>query len=288
LAALGVALYLLSHYVIESVCLVCAGTYLVNIGLPFVTFMALRRVGTGVLHALRDDVRAIAGAPGPFALFEGALVVVMVIFWLTVPPYWRIEFSTGPGGVNAGVTADGHPWIGAAEPVLEIEEYSDYQCPHCRRGHDDVRNLIEQRPDRVRLIHRHFPLDHNCNAAVREAFHPQACRYALMSFCAQEQGRFWEANDYLFAQGRQRTPVSVEDLAAGAGLDAGDLRDCVSGEKASRAIQRDLESGRALRVRGTPTFVVGGEIYPGRIPPEVIIAALAEEPGAGSREASGE
>lgn len=288
LALLGVALYLVSHLVIESVCVVCAGTYLVNFGMAFVGLMALRRTGVGVLQALRDDLRAIARTPGPFAFFEGTLVVVMVIFWLTVPPYWRIEFSTGPGGLSAGVTADGHPWIGAAEPVLEIEEYSDYQCPHCRRGHDVVRNLIEQRPDKVRLVHRHFPLDHNCNSAVRQAFHPQACQYALMSFCAQEQGRFWEANDYLFAHGRQRSPVSVGDLAAGAGLDAEDLRTCVSGEKARRAIERDLESGRALRVRGTPTFVVAGEIYPGRIPPEVIMAALAPERGTGDHQADGD
>ena len=127
----------------------------------------------------------------------------------------------------------------------------------------------------MRLVHRHYPLDHHCNPAVRQVFHPEACRYAVMAYCAQEQGKFWEANDYLFAHGRDRSPVSVEDLASGAGLDAEKLRACLSGDKARRAIQRDLAAGRALGVRGTPTFVVAGVTYPGRIPPEVIRSALA-------------
>jgi uncharacterized membrane protein/predicted DsbA family dithiol-disulfide isomerase len=277
-SALAVALYLLSHLVVESVCVVCAATYLVNFGLAYVAFMALRRVGCGASSALRDDLRAVAATPGPFALFSGTLSVVMVTIWIVVPPYWRIEASTGPGGLPVGETADGHPWIGATEPVLEIEEFSDYQCPHCRRGHDDIRKLIEEHADRVRLVHRHYPLDQHCNPALNRPFHPHACRYARLAVCAQDQGMFWEANDYLFANGRRRSPVTVGDLAAGIGLDTEKLRSCVEGERAGRVVQRDLESGRVLRVRGTPTFVVRGEIYPGRVPPEVV-RALAPMPG---------
>jgi protein-disulfide isomerase len=210
------------------------------------------------------------------AVFAGILGVARA----TVPPYWRVEASTGPGGLSIGRTAAGHPWIGASEPVLEIEEFSDYQCPHCQRGHDAVRKLLESYPDRVRLVHRHYPLGRACNPLVRRPYHPEACRYARLAYCAQQKGRFWEANDYLYAHGRRRNPVRAEELAAAIDLDAGSLKRCAASERAAQAIQQDLESGRDLGVRGTPTFVVEGVKYPGRIPPDVIRRALSGSGGA--------
>jgi protein-disulfide isomerase len=273
-SAFGVALYLVSHLVIESVCVVCAGTYLVNFALAFVAFMALCRSGSGVLGGLRDDLRAAAAAPRPIVLLSGLLLLAVTVSWFAVPPYWRAETSTGPGGLAVGVTAEGHPWIGAAEPVLEVAEFSDYQCPWCQRGHGEVRKLIEEFRDTVRLVHRNYPLDQQCNTALPRPFHPHACGYALLAFCAQQQGRFWEANDYLFTHGRRSLRVTAEELATSVGLDAGELRSCAGGDRAHQSIQRDLEDGRSLRIRGTPTFVVNGETYPGRLPREVVEAAL--------------
>jgi protein-disulfide isomerase len=281
-AALGVALYLISHVVIESVCIVCAGTYLVNFGLAFVAFMALLRAGGRPLRSLREDLGSVRTARGAFALYAAGLAVVLVVAWIVVPPYWRIEASTGPGGLPVGATAGGHPWIGGEQPLLEIEEFSDYQCPHCRRGHDEMRRIVADFPGKVRLVHRNFPLDQECNSALQRPFHPYACRYARLAYCAMRQGRFWEANDFLFSEGRRRVPVAADELAGALGLDADKLGACVAGDEARRAIEHDLEAGRALHIRGTPTFVVGGEIYPGRVPADVISAALSARPGGGA------
>ena len=278
---LGIALFLVSHLIVESVCVVCGGTYLLNFGLAFVAFMALRRGGWGFPGALARDLRTVSTAPGPFTFLVVVFTAALIAAWILVPPYWRVETATGPGGLPVGTTPGGHPWIGATEPVLVITEYSDYQCPHCQRGHDDVRKLIESHPDRVRIVHRQYPLDQQCNSALPRPFHPYACRYALLSHCAHEQGRFWEANDYLFANGRRRFPITQEELARSLDLDPDALRDCFEGDEAGQAVQQDLEAGRELGIRGTPTFVVHGETYPGRIPPEIIDAALrARDPGA--------
>jgi len=271
---LGIALFLVSHLIVESVCVVCGGTYLVNIGLAFVAFMALRRGGWGLSGALARDLRTLSAGPGPFALLVVVFAGALIAAWLLVPPYWRVETATGPGGLPVGTTPGGHPWIGAVEPVLVITEYSDYQCPHCQRGHDEVRKLIETHPGRVRVVHRQYPLDQQCNSAIPRPFHIYACRYARFSHCAQEQGKFWEANDYLFANGRRRFPVTQEELAHNLNLDRDALRACVEGDEAGQAVQQDLEAGRELGIRGTPTFVVRGEAYPGRIPEDVIEAAL--------------
>ena len=83
---------------------------------------------------------------------------MVALLWIFIPFYWLMETSTGPGGLLVGQSAEGAHWIGARRPVLEIVEFSDYQCPYCKRGHTDVRSLVEMVPDKIRLIHRHFPL----------------------------------------------------------------------------------------------------------------------------------
>ena len=274
-SVVGAILLSISHWVIESMCIVCLGTYLTNFSLLAISYKALRRIGLSPVAALLDDLRSVAAGPRPVAFFAGTFVLVAAVLWTIVPPYWHLEASVNPRGIRIGETADGHPWIGAVRPILDIIEYSDYQCPHCRRGHMSVRKLVEAYPGQVRLVHRHYPLDDHCNEIVVRPFHESACEYARMAFCAHEQGRFWEASDYLFARGYSRASTSVRDLAAQIGVDAEVMAACVSGAAASRAVQEDLAAGRALGIRGTPTYVVDKQVYPGRIPPDVIAAALS-------------
>jgi len=138
-----------------------------------------------------------------------------------------------------------------------------------------MRELVAANPGRVRVVHRHYPLDPSCNDDITQPFHPHACRYAALAHCAGEQGRFWPANDFLYARGQRPEPVMAEELAAGVGVDAGRVAACVDDPDTRRRIARELEAGRALRVRGTPTFVLDGRVYPGRIPPDVLEAKLA-------------
>jgi protein-disulfide isomerase len=155
------------------------------------------------------------------------------------------------------VTEDGHAWIGAAQPTLTILEYSDYQCPHCRRGHDKLRTLIEAHPTEVRLVHRHYPLDQACNPKVTRAFHESACRFAAMATCAGQQDRFWEANDYLYARGATAEAVETDAFVKALGLDAVSFEACMRDDAKAR-VEADVQSGIAVGVQGTPTLVIDG------------------------------
>jgi protein-disulfide isomerase/uncharacterized membrane protein len=270
----GLVLFFISHFVIHSVCVVCAATYLVNFALLGTAAMTLRRDGTGPSTALGKEMQAITGDPGKPLLLGLAMLVAAAVLLRSVPHYWEAGSLTGPGGLAAGVTADGHPWIGAREPVVEIVEFSDYQCPHCRRGHDDMRALVTREPDRVRLVHRNYPLDDACNPTMRRPLHVEACDYARMAVCAGEQDRFWAANDYIFGQSRRHDAITTAELAGKTGIDRGVLEACLQSDRAARVVAEDMQAARDLGVRGTPTFLLGGEIYPGRIPPDVLEAAL--------------
>jgi protein-disulfide isomerase len=120
------------------------------------------------------------------------------------------------------------------------------------------------------------PIRRPCGSCiVTRPFHPWACEYAKIAYCAGTLGKFWEANDYLFDQGRRGSPVTAEELAVALDLDEKRVAACVASDATRRHVEEDLAAGRAADVRGTPTFVLDGKAYPGRIPDEILRAALA-------------
>ena len=259
---------------LASLCIVCAGTWLTSLTLLFLSFRALRRCHLSVVAAVRAEIDAVRYHPAPFVAFSTGALAVLLILWALTPRYWDIQQPPRSANVLVGDNEAGHPWIGAVKPKLTITEFSDYQCPHCQRGHEELRKLIEEMPDAVRLVHVHYPLDASCNPELDRVVHPNACEYARFAHCAQEQGRFWDANDYLFTHGRRRDPITVNELAEAAGLRRDSLANCTNSVATTRAIAHNVAMGRDHHVRGTPTFLIGHEIYPGRIPPEVLIEAL--------------
>ncbi|MBN1656244.1 MAG: thioredoxin domain-containing protein [Deltaproteobacteria bacterium] len=270
----SVLLYFVCHFIINSLCVVCIGVYFTNLSLLAVSYAELRRIGLGPFDALYGEIGSILKRPLPFSVFGSIIAAVIVLLWSTVPAYWRIDLSTGPEALAVGVTSKGHPWIGASKPKLTIEEYSDYQCPFCQRGHDEIRKLIKNHAKSVRLVHRHYPLDHTCNRMLVRPFHPFSCDYAKMAYCAQKQHRFWEANDFLFQNGRGKAPISADELAKAVGIDVSIFMRCLKSGETLSAVEDDLRAGRELRIRGTPTFVIGERIFPGRIPSEVLDSLL--------------
>ena len=282
------ALFYVSHFLIESVCVVCTGVYATNVLLAFVAAGELRRMGRSYVAPLRAEIGAIAEAPGRYALVAAVFAGVLAIVWFPVPRYWSVEVDRGPGALAVGTTPDGHPWIGASRPAVEIVEFSDYQCPHCQRGHDELRGLVQVHPESVRLVHRSYPLDDACNPAITKPFHAWACAYAKIAYCAGRQGKFWDANDYLFANGRRGSPVTATELASALGLSEDRLASCVASDTATRSVEDDIAAGREADVRGTPTFILDGKSYPGRIPSEVLRAALARATPADDRVAGDE
>ena len=95
-----------------------------------------------------------------------------------------------------------------------------------------------------------------------------------MAFCAQKQNRFWEANDYLFKEGRRKDPISEKELSEAIEISASRLAKCVKSDESLSAIRNDLRAGRGLRIRGTPAFVIDERIFPGRVPKEVLDSLL--------------
>ena len=264
-------LFYIAEFVIHSWCLGCITLYGVNLGLfALATVLLLRDPG-----AVRRD---LGGLPRNLPAMALMALVVAGSAGLSAayPKYWEQPPQSECSGLPTGIAGDGSCWIGAREPVLQIVEYSDYLCPFCQRAHTQLRDLVTRHPDKVRLIHRHFPLDMECNPGMTRQLHEGACLMARMAYCAGMQGQFWKMNDLLFAQSRGATPDAAR-LAAEASLDPVRFQACIEAPAAAAHVRADVEEGMRLGISGTPTFLIDGEMYVGQIPPEILERYLGPE-----------
>lgn len=162
--------------------------------------------------------------------------------------------------------------LGSPDAPVEIIEYADYTCPHCGSfsavQFPDVRSRLVE-PGRVRWVFRDYPLQGNPHS--RTAAHAAAC--------ANDQGRFWEMQDAIFqAQARWAragNPAGAfRDMARGLGLDVGAYDACTDSRRHAGRIEASYQEGGRLGVNSTPTFLIGGRLYPGNQPYDRIRALV--------------
>ncbi len=160
---------------------------------------------------------------------------------------------------------------GSAQSPVTVVEFGDFECPACGRAEEVAREMRAKYGHEVRFVFRQFPL---------QRIHPYAEKAAEASECAAEQGKFWEAVERLYAGQGDLTEPALLRYAKDIGLDEGKFQKCFSSGEMAARVQRDLEDGRALGVRLTPTFFVGRRMIEGPLQAEpfsqLIDRALAQ------------
>jgi len=271
-----------SAFLVTAVCILCLATYGVN--LVFLVSMVLAARPAGLRSALAELPAMLRARPvrvlAILAVIGGAKIALI----LGHPSYWKatstaVRSHTIAPALPHGVEPGGGHFIGAEHPVVTLTEFSDYECPYCRQFHTQLRELLERYPTRLRLVHRHYPLDQSCNSSIKARMHENACFAAMVAECAGRQKRFWQANDYLFAEARNLHARTNAEIARDLGLDAKALESCLR-EEGPRSVAFDVDEGNRLGIQGTPTFVVGGKTYMGNLPP-FVLAKLQGAPAAG-------
>jgi protein-disulfide isomerase len=159
------------------------------------------------------------------------------------------------------------PALGAAIPLVTIVEYSDFQCPYCGKLAQTLEELVREQGQDVKLVFKQFPLP----------MHAQAEPAARAALAAQQQGKFWELHDKLFANQQALSNADLEAYARGAGLDIERWRTDFESDALRQRVRDDLQLGRTLGVSSTPTFYVNGRFFKGAQPPEQVRAIIEEE-----------
>jgi protein-disulfide isomerase len=148
---------------------------------------------------------------------------------------------------------------------LELVMYGDFQCPYCTAAFPIVQRVRDQLVGRLLFAFRHFPL--------RE-IHPDAERAAEAAEAAAAQGAFWQMHDRMY---ESRGALGREDLISQAtelGLDVDRFSTELDSEVHAPRVQRDVDSGLASGVTGTPSFFVGGRLLSGSFDAASLTVAL--------------
>lgn len=161
----------------------------------------------------------------------------------------------------------GHlPLLGNRNAKVTVIEFSDFQCPFCRKYWTETLPQIEKEyidKGLAKYAFRHFPL----------SFHPQAMMAAIASECANEQGKFWEFHDKLFEEQEKQSQGTIQfskddmkQWAQELSLNTDVFSQCLDSEKYKSLVKKDFEEGQAAGVSGTPAFFVNGKKIVGAQP----------------------
>lgn len=171
-------------------------------------------------------------------------------------PSGPVAPSVPAGPTAPAATVDDDPSVGSDDATITLIEFTDYQCPFCSRHFTQTYGQIKRDyvdTGKVKYVLRDFPL----------SFHPFAQKAAEASECADEQGKFWEMHDMLFAkqgewsQSADAVPT-FKQFAATLGLNKQKFDSCLDSGDMKAEVLKDLADGSAAGIDGTPGFWILG------------------------------
>jgi len=173
----------------------------------------------------------------------------------------RVEQRQAASAVEQNRAALERPWhaawAGAANADVVLVEFFDYACTFCRSSNPDVERLLREDP-RLRVVWRELPV-----------LGPDSQVAAYVSLGAARQGRFRQFHDRMFAGGRPTEAVIAQALQ-----ETGVRREAETAD-ARAELARNIELARAIGATGTPTFVVGDQVFQGAVGYDALKAAIA-------------
>ncbi|MFO1462176.1 MAG: thioredoxin domain-containing protein [bacterium] len=279
LALFSIALSLFLAYVsifqLRSMCVFCTSLYAANIVLWFL-------------------LKALIGQGGPVKLFQR-------IAWGKSLAYFGIVFAIGGILLHTShkqfakelseseakeyldaffaqtpfaIDTTGRPYWGNPDAKIVIAEFSDMECPFCKVAAFNLKPILSDYKDKVKLVFMNYPLDKSCNPAMERELHQNACQVAYAAHCAAEQGKFWEYHDAAFERQPRFSPEALQKIAQKLKLDMAAFQACLSSEATKAFVSADLEQGSKAKVQGTPTVFINGRLFPNWISRQLVHRAL--------------
>lgn len=188
----------------------------------------------------------------------GKVIVIITVLVVAGAIFWGIRTQdSGSKNVNVEVT-DEDTYLGNKDAKVTLVEYSDFQCPACKAFEDIVKQLRESySAEDLKIVYRHFPL---------RSIHPNADLAAQAAEAAGEEGKFWEMKDLLFKNqaewSQEKDPKGLFGAyAKEVGLDVAEFdEDLLPEDDSKERVEKDYQSGVALGVNSTPTFILNGVV----------------------------
>lgn len=278
LSTIGVVISLLMAYLsfakLSVLCLFCVGMYLVNIilfvGIPAIMRLKLRQLpnffskyaaaclGKTKLSFEVNFLKHAIGVIVFFAIGSGILLFLSneAASKSNVDIDKYMEFHYQQPVIPLETT--GRPVWGNENAKIKIVEFSDFQCPFCKRAAVNLKPSLAEFKDDIALYFFNYPLDLSCNRYMTRQMHPKACEAAKSALCAHQQNKFWPYHDLVFENQKKLSSGLLVDFSKQLGLDTDKMQQCVLADETQELIEKDLEAAKTAQVRGTPTIYING------------------------------
>ncbi|MGD2138089.1 MAG: thioredoxin domain-containing protein, partial [Gammaproteobacteria bacterium] len=151
---------------------------------------------------------------------------------------------------TAKVAISGQPAMGDPEAPVTVVEFTDYQCPFCLRFTENTFPALKEKyidTGKVRWVAFNLPM----------SFHPHARKAAQAALCAGDQGMFWEMRTVLFQNPQKLDEKYLPGYAGDLSLDVAAFEACLNGDSHLADIEREAKAANAVRLTGTPSFIIG-------------------------------
>ena len=169
------------------------------------------------------------------------------------------------------LVGDDHSWVGGnPDGDITIVEFLDYRCGFCRRAFPEVEELVST-DGNIRIIVKELPV-----------LGPQselASRFAIATLQTEGADAYKTVHDALMTFRGQISEQSLERLSDQNGFDTAAITEAMESPDVTNVINENRTLAQALRVNGTPTFVIGGQMLRGFLPLEGMSQIVAEERG---------
>ena len=286
-AALAFVLYLgwASVFKLNTVCLLCATTYLAVIALFIISAGATTFPMTSLPRRASSDMARLVRSPLGLASVAGLALGTLALlnaFPREAHAAAAASASSSPAASSTPVAqapgltdqqkADFLKWYEVQPRVtvpIELDgakvlvvKFNDYQCPPCRQSFLEYKPLIEKyrATGQLKFVLKHFPLERECNAAAQSDLHVAACEAAAAVVMAQSRGTADKLEEWFFANQSSLTPDRVKEGAASvAGIKDFDAQYA----RALTLVKTDAGLGALLGAKSTPTFLINGRVIAG-------------------------
>jgi protein-disulfide isomerase len=159
--------------------------------------------------------------------------------------------AQSPPETIALVNVLGKPSVGRQDAPVTLVEFSDYQCPFCKRHFSSVYPILKKEyieTGKLRYVFRDFPIAN---------LHPQAQKAHEAARCAGEQNRYWEMHDMLFENAQDFSVSALKAHATKIAVNGDQFTACLDSGKYAGEIEKEITEGTQAGVNGTPAFFLG-------------------------------
>ena len=151
---------------------------------------------------------------------------------------------------------------GNSQGKVTMVEFFDYNCGYCKRALQDVMKMIESDND-LKLVMKEFPI-----------LGPGSIYASRAALASRKQGKYWEYHLALLGHNGRIDEATADEIAQSVGLDVAQLKADMGNDEVTQVLQRNMQLAEALRIEGTPAFVIDDVLIPGAVGFDALAATV--------------